>query len=87
MTGLKQFDLTGRTALITGSSQGIGFALMEEMQFDPDTGACLTGNFLDYKIPTALEMPRRNADLCCDQGPAFAAGLFRSWPTGSQRKS
>ena len=29
MTGLKQFDLTERTALITGSSQGIGFALAE----------------------------------------------------------
>lgn len=27
MQGLQQFDLTGKTALITGSSQGIGFAL------------------------------------------------------------
>lgn len=41
-----------------GLAQGIGYALCEEMQFDPDTGACLTSDFLDYKIPTAVEMPR-----------------------------
>jgi xanthine dehydrogenase molybdenum-binding subunit len=42
-----------------GLQQGIGFALMENMIFDPDTGACLTSDFLDYKMPTAVEMPRQ----------------------------
>lgn len=42
-----------------GLQQGIGFALMENMLFDPDTGACLTSDFLDYKMPTAVEMPRQ----------------------------
>jgi xanthine dehydrogenase molybdenum-binding subunit len=40
-----------------GFQQGMGYALMEEIQFDAETGACLTGDFLDYKIPTAVEMP------------------------------
>lgn len=40
-----------------GFQQGIGYALMEEIQFDPDSGTCLTGCFLDYKMPTAVEMP------------------------------
>jgi CO/xanthine dehydrogenase Mo-binding subunit len=38
--------------------QGIGYALMENLVFDPDTGACLSADFLDYKMPTAVEMPR-----------------------------
>ncbi|OJW60394.1 MAG: hypothetical protein BGO65_15145 [Afipia sp. 64-13] len=42
-----------------GFQQGMGYALMEHIQFDPDTGACLTSDFLDYKIPTAMEMPRK----------------------------
>ncbi|MEJ8566048.1 xanthine dehydrogenase family protein molybdopterin-binding subunit [Elongatibacter sediminis] len=41
-----------------GFQQGMGYALMEHIVFDPDTGACLTGDFLDYKMPTAVEMPR-----------------------------
>lgn len=41
-----------------GFQQGMGYALMENLQFDPDSGTCLTGDFLDYKIPTAVEMPR-----------------------------
>lgn len=42
-----------------GFQQGMGYALMEHIQFDPDTGACLTSDFLDYKMPTAVEMPRK----------------------------
>jgi xanthine dehydrogenase molybdenum-binding subunit len=41
-----------------GFQQGMGYALMENIQFDPESGSCLTGDFLDYKIPTAMEMPR-----------------------------
>jgi len=42
-----------------GFQQGMGYALMEHLQFDADTGACLSSDFLDYKIPTAMEMPRQ----------------------------
>jgi xanthine dehydrogenase molybdenum-binding subunit len=42
-----------------GFQQGMGYALMEHIVFDQETGACLTGDFLDYKMPTAMEMPRR----------------------------
>jgi xanthine dehydrogenase molybdenum-binding subunit len=41
-----------------GMQQGIGYALMENLVFDPETGACLASDFLDYKMPTAVEMPR-----------------------------
>lgn len=41
-----------------GFQQGMGYALMEDIVFDQETGACLSGDFLDYKIPTAVEMPR-----------------------------
>ena len=41
-----------------GFQQGMGFALTEEILFDQDSGSCLTGDFLDYKMPTAVEMPR-----------------------------
>ena len=39
-----------------GFQQGMGYALMENIQFDQETGACLTSDFLDYKMPTAVEM-------------------------------
>jgi len=42
-----------------GFQQGMGYALMENILFDEETGACLTADFLDYKIPTAVEMPTR----------------------------
>ncbi len=42
-----------------GLQQGMGYALMENLQFDPETGACLSADFLDYKMPTAVEMPAK----------------------------
>ncbi len=62
-----------------GFQQGIGYALMEEIQFDPDSGACLTADFLDYKIPTAVEMPREITSIFVESnepsGPFGAKSL------------
>lgn len=50
-TGTKLFDLTGRTALITGSSQGIGFALAKGLA---EAGAAIIINGRDKtKIASA----------------------------------
>jgi CO/xanthine dehydrogenase Mo-binding subunit len=39
-----------------GAVQGIGWALNEEYVFD-DTGTMLNNSFLDYRIPTAIDLP------------------------------
>ena len=39
-----------------GVAQGIGNAFYEKLAFDSD-GQLLTGSFMDYLLPTALEMP------------------------------
>jgi carbon-monoxide dehydrogenase large subunit len=39
-----------------GLCDGVGMALMEVIQFDEE-GNCLNGSFMDYLIPTALEVP------------------------------
>jgi len=39
-----------------GVAQGIGGALYEELVYD-DQGQLLTGSFLDYLVPTAMEVP------------------------------
>lgn len=49
-----------------GFQQGMGYALMENIQFDEETGACLSADFLDYKIPTAMEMPREIESIFID---------------------
>ncbi len=62
-----------------GFAQGVGYALMEQMLFDKDTGTCLTTDFLDYKIPTAMEMPSHVASAFVEKndpaGPFGAKGL------------
>jgi xanthine dehydrogenase molybdenum-binding subunit len=40
-----------------GVAMGLGYALGEQMLFDPATGRPLNPNFLDYKIPTAMDIP------------------------------
>jgi carbon-monoxide dehydrogenase large subunit len=39
-----------------GLTDGVGMALMEIIEFD-ELGNCLGGSFMDYLIPTALEVP------------------------------
>ncbi len=41
-----------------GIAQGLGQALMEKVNFDPDTGQLLTGSFMDYAMPRAADMPQ-----------------------------
>lgn len=40
-----------------GVGMGIGYALGEQMIFDEKTGRPLNNNFLDYKIPTSMDVP------------------------------
>ena len=44
-----------------GMSMGLGYALSEDMKFDPKTGRLLNGNLLDYKLPTAMDHPELTA--------------------------
>jgi carbon-monoxide dehydrogenase large subunit len=37
--------------------QGVGQALMEECVYDPQTGQLLTGSFMDYAMPRAVDIP------------------------------
>ncbi|TWP33684.1 aerobic carbon-monoxide dehydrogenase large subunit [Leekyejoonella antrihumi] len=39
-----------------GCAEGVGMALMQMIAFDED-GNCLSASFMDYLIPTALEVP------------------------------
>jgi aerobic carbon-monoxide dehydrogenase large subunit len=39
-----------------GLAEGVGIALMELISFD-DQGNCIGGSFMDYLIPTAMEVP------------------------------
>ncbi|MDP7345333.1 MAG: molybdopterin-dependent oxidoreductase, partial [Alphaproteobacteria bacterium] len=38
-------------------AQGIGQALLENSQFDEDSGQLLSGSFMDYAIPRAGDLP------------------------------
>jgi xanthine dehydrogenase molybdenum-binding subunit len=40
-----------------GIQQGIGHTLYEDYQIDLETGRSLNANFVDYKMPLAMDMP------------------------------
>jgi carbon-monoxide dehydrogenase large subunit len=46
-----------------GVAQGIGQALTERTVYDPDSGQMLSGSFLDYQIPRAVDLPDLNITL------------------------
>jgi carbon-monoxide dehydrogenase large subunit len=50
-----------RGQIAGGITQGIGMALFEEVVYD-DQGQPLTSSFMDYLLPTAMEVPRFEID-------------------------
>jgi xanthine dehydrogenase molybdenum-binding subunit len=52
-----------RGQIVGGVVQGLGYALMEEIPIDPDTGAPLTLNLDSFKIPNLLDTPPIEAVL------------------------
>lgn len=44
--------------LVGGFAQGLGGALLEELVYS-DEGQLMTGSFMDYLLPTAVEMPAK----------------------------
>jgi carbon-monoxide dehydrogenase large subunit len=61
-----------------GFVQGLGTALWEEVKFNAD-GKILNPNFTDYKIPTALDVPREMNPIIVElpqpDGPFGARGI------------
>ncbi len=64
--------------IVGGFVQGLGTALWEEVKFD-DKGRILNPNFTDYKIPTALDVPRDVNPIIVEvpqpDGPFGARGI------------
>ena len=62
-----------------GVVQGIGCTMSEELVIDQSTGQVLNPNFIDYKIPSALDIPKQIQTLVAltnePTGPFGAKGL------------
>ena len=52
-----------------GMAQSIGFALSEELLVDPATGRVRNATLLDYKVPTAMDVPELIAENVETQDP------------------
>jgi xanthine dehydrogenase molybdenum-binding subunit len=58
--------------------QGIGYALLEDLLVDDETGRTRNANFVDYKMLTALDMPEIQVELlesADELGPFGAKGV------------
>lgn len=63
-----------RGQIIGGVVQGIGYALMEEIPMDPDTGVPLTLNLDSFKIPNLIDIPPIEAVLLDQPDPVGPYG-------------
>src|SRR4051812_28504610 len=68
-----------------GLADGVGMALMQIIDFDED-GNCLSGSFMDYLLPTAMEVPDWELGETCTPSPHHplgAKGVGESATVGS----
>lgn len=59
-----------------GMAMGIGYALSEQLLFDPKTGKPLNNNLLDYKLPTTMDIP--------EMTPSFVETFEPNGPFGAK---
>jgi len=68
-----------------GLADGVGMALMQGIAFD-ENGTCVSGSFMDYLLPTALECPRWELGMTVTPSPHHplgAKGVGESATVGS----
>ncbi len=69
-----------------GVVQGIGQALMEHQVYDRDSGQLLTGSFMDYAMPRAVDLPNIEAEMeevACKTNPLGVKGIGESGTIGA----
>lgn len=67
-TGIDDVGLAVNPLILHGqahgaSAQGIGQALLEAVEYDPETAQLLTGSFLDYAMPRADTLPSFKTEI------------------------
>lgn len=70
-----------------GIAQGIGQALLEHGVYDPDSGALLTGSYMDYAMPRADDIPSLIVETAkgtpCTHNPLGVKGCGEAGAIGS----
>ncbi|MCB0029051.1 MAG: xanthine dehydrogenase family protein molybdopterin-binding subunit [Anaerolineales bacterium] len=65
-----------------GVAQGIGNAFFEKLEYD-ENGQLLTGSFMDYLLPTALDVPRLEIDHITTASPLNPLGIKGAGEAGA----
>jgi carbon-monoxide dehydrogenase large subunit len=61
---------------ITGAvAHGLGMALHEEIRYDPATGALLTGDLTQYRLPMASDVPNVLIEHECTPSTSIPGGF------------
>ena len=66
-----------------GVAQGVGQALQERVVFDPDNGQLLSGSFMDYQMPRAVDIPDVKIKLNCVPSTTNALGMKGAGEAGA----
>ncbi|MDJ0754599.1 MAG: molybdopterin-dependent oxidoreductase, partial [Ardenticatenaceae bacterium] len=65
-----------------GVAQGIGNAFYEKLAYD-ENGQLLTGSFMDYLLPTALDVPEMTLDHITTESPLNPLGIKGAGEAGA----
>jgi len=69
-----------------GIAQAVGQALMEDINYDPESGQMLTGSFMDYGMPRADDFPAiemETNEVPCKTNPLGVKGAGEAGTVGA----